>query len=294
MRIASAPSADLSRSRPDMPLGGAPTSAGFLLGFAMSGFLDGILFHQVLQWHHLLSNVSGSWIADIRVQILADGLFHVAMYVVAAAGLWMLWRDRDRFSSASEGAAGGVLLADFLIGFGVWHIVDAVLFHWILRIHHIRMDSDNYLLWDVLLFALGIVCTLAGWRARRRVARGGGGDGTGGDDNRSAPGRRRRSAAPLLLAVSVLTAGPVAALPPRNAPIVAALFPAGSSAEQVFAAVDAANGRIVRSNATGDLWLIDVSASGGDVAARQLYAHGALYVSGGSLLPIGCLASRGV
>ena len=30
---------------------------GWLLGFALGGFADGILFHQVLQWHHLLSGV---------------------------------------------------------------------------------------------------------------------------------------------------------------------------------------------------------------------------------------------
>nr|WP_247878984.1 DUF2243 domain-containing protein [Azospirillum brasilense] len=60
--------------------------AGYLLGFALGGFFDGILLHQVLQWHHLLSAVESSAVRDIRVQILADGLFHAAMYVVAAVG----------------------------------------------------------------------------------------------------------------------------------------------------------------------------------------------------------------
>jgi uncharacterized membrane protein len=30
-----------------------------VLGFAFGGFFDGILLHQVLQWHHLLSLVKG-------------------------------------------------------------------------------------------------------------------------------------------------------------------------------------------------------------------------------------------
>jgi uncharacterized membrane protein len=30
-----------------------------LLGFALGGFFDGILLHQILQWHHLLSSRSG-------------------------------------------------------------------------------------------------------------------------------------------------------------------------------------------------------------------------------------------
>ena len=29
--------------------------AGYSLGFGIGGFFDGILLHQVLQWHHLLS-----------------------------------------------------------------------------------------------------------------------------------------------------------------------------------------------------------------------------------------------
>lgn len=28
-----------------------------VLGFALSGFFDGVLLHQILQWHHLLSLV---------------------------------------------------------------------------------------------------------------------------------------------------------------------------------------------------------------------------------------------
>ena len=30
---------------------------GVVLGFGMGGFLDGILLHQILQWHNMLSTV---------------------------------------------------------------------------------------------------------------------------------------------------------------------------------------------------------------------------------------------
>ena len=33
--------------------------AGLLLGMALGGFFDGILLHQMLQWHHLLSGAGG-------------------------------------------------------------------------------------------------------------------------------------------------------------------------------------------------------------------------------------------
>ena len=43
-----------------------------LLGFALGGFFDGILLHQILQWHHLLSLVPG--MVDLRVQICGTGI----------------------------------------------------------------------------------------------------------------------------------------------------------------------------------------------------------------------------
>ena len=63
----------------------APLIGAFTLGFAFGAFFDGILLHQVLQWHHLLSLVQGDLYRDIRMQILADGLFHAAAYLRPAA-----------------------------------------------------------------------------------------------------------------------------------------------------------------------------------------------------------------
>jgi uncharacterized membrane protein len=53
----------------------APLIGAFTLGFAFGAFFDGILLHQVLQWHHLLSLVQGDLYRDIRVQILATVCF---------------------------------------------------------------------------------------------------------------------------------------------------------------------------------------------------------------------------
>lgn len=31
--------------------------AGVFLGLGLGGFVDGILLHQILQWHHMISNL---------------------------------------------------------------------------------------------------------------------------------------------------------------------------------------------------------------------------------------------
>jgi uncharacterized membrane protein len=56
-----------------------------LLGVAFGGFFDGILLHQILQWHHLLSLIPA--VTDLRTQVLWDGYFHLLMYVLAMMGL---------------------------------------------------------------------------------------------------------------------------------------------------------------------------------------------------------------
>ncbi|MEQ3626201.1 MAG: DUF2243 domain-containing protein [Celeribacter sp.] len=107
-----------------------------LLGVALGGFFDGILLHQILQWHHLLSLIPA--VTDLRVQVLWDGYFHLLMYVLDMVGLWGLWWAGRR----QEEIAGRSLLAALTAGFGIWRMLDGVLSHWLLGIHRINIDSE--------------------------------------------------------------------------------------------------------------------------------------------------------
>jgi uncharacterized membrane protein len=243
----------------------------FLLGFGLGGFFDGILLHQVLQWHHLLSAVSGEAFRDIRVQILADGLFHVLMYVLVAAGLWLLWRTPRQQAARSS---GGRLFAHALLGFGVWNIVDAALFHWLLGLHRIRMDVDNPLFWDLLwFFVFGVLFVGLGWWLRGRQPT---------DSGAGAGGHRLR--APVVLTVAAVVGGAVAALPPPGVTSYMVLFKPGTTPAQAIAALDHVDGRLMWSDRSGQLLAVDLGTGG---RPAELYRHGAMLVSN-SLLPVGC------
>ena len=253
--------------------------AGYLLGFGLGGFFDGILLHQVLQWHHLLTNVEGAMFQDLGVQMLADGLFHVLMYLITAVGLWKLWRARRDYALPG---ADQVLLGNVLIGFGAWHILDGILSHWILGIHRIRGDSDNVLLWDLLwFFVFGVAFVLLGHWIRKR---GEGGDDGSGDTGKDAGHRARASA--LMLALTVAVAGPIAALPPRDVDTVMVFFKPGTPAVEIFRAIDEAGGRIIWNADSGDIWALDVKDKS---KTRVFYRYGAYLVSN-SALAVGCLA----
>lgn len=241
--------------------------SGYVLGFSLGGFFDGILLHQVLQWHHLLINVQSEAVRDIRVQILADGLFHVLMYVIAVAGLFMLWRAR---ADLVRPVSGRALFACVLIGFGVWNIVDIASAHWVLNIHRVRVDTPNPMAYDLAWFvAFGLVPLAIGWLLKR------------GTQGVSGP---RGAVAALVLAVSVVGAGAVSLIPPRDSSQVVAYFGPSASAGQVMAAAAAIDARVVWADASAQVWAFALPQGS---SASALYRHGALFVS--SSAGLGCL-----
>jgi uncharacterized membrane protein len=241
----------------------ARTRWSAVLGFALGGFFDGILLHQILQWHHLLSLVPEA--GSLRMQVVWDGYFHALMYAIAVLALWGLWRTRH------SAASGARLVGAALIGFGTWHAVDAVASHWVLGIHRIRIDSEAPLAWDLLwLAAFGILPAGVGaWLLKRQA------------------GPTKMSASTLgLLAAGLLTGGAAAwSLPSsQDQRFTAIAFAPGVSPADVLAAVRDTDARVAWSDAAMSVVVVDVAPE----RRWRFYQHGALLVTG-SLLPDGCL-----
>ncbi|MBB5693164.1 DUF2243 domain-containing protein [Muricoccus pecuniae] len=247
-----------------------PGLAAGVLGFALGGFFDGIMLHQVLQWHHFLSLVPGEALRNIEAQILADGMFHVAVYLITAIGLWLLWRARGGL--APSGAGRGVLSAT-LLGFAVWQLVDVVVFHWIIGIHRIRVDVPNPLAWDIgWIVVVGLPPLAAGlWLARTAPPPSRGGMGGG--------------AVAASLAALCIGSASLASLPPPGVTTALVLFRPGISPDAAFAAAIAAGGRVAWSDPSGSLLAVDL---GEDGSTWELLRGGALLV-GRSPLTGGCL-----
>jgi uncharacterized membrane protein len=230
--------------------------SGYLLGFALGGFFDGILLHQILQWHHLLSAIGPE---DVRFQVAADGYFHALMYGIAATGLWLLATARH--------VSRRLLFAAILIGFGFWHVVDAVLFHWALGIHRVRMDTANPLVWDLSWLAVfGILPLVAGWLMRRSS----GGDGSGVS---------RSGTIRALVALFVIGMG-VQALRPQGSEFTTVLFAPGTGQADVLRAIASVDGKLVWTDQTGEVVVIRI---GSGASGFSLFREGAILVSGGGL-----------
>ena len=142
--------------RPDPTL---PVAAGLVLGLGLGMFIDGILLHQVLQWHHLVAEYeSTTSVAGLEENTFWDGVFHLAAWVVTLVGALLLWRSRSVPSRLPARAFAGLLL----IGWGAFHFVDQIVFHLALGAHHIRQVED-YQVYDWSFFGIGVVFVVAGW-----------------------------------------------------------------------------------------------------------------------------------
>lgn len=53
-----------------------------------------------------------------------------------------------------------------LVGWGVFNLVEGVIDHHILQIHHVRA-GPNELAWDLAFLALGAVLLMGGWNLAR-------------------------------------------------------------------------------------------------------------------------------
>ena len=153
----------------------SPKAPGLLLGLGLGGFIDGIVLHQILQWHHMLTGDGGGeppdTVAGLEANTLADGFFHLATWVLVAAGMTLTVRAWRRGELAPPWRVHiGLLLA----GWGIFNVVEGAIDHLLLDIHHVRDDLGGPLGWDLGFLAFGALLVLGGAtlsRSREAVVR---------------------------------------------------------------------------------------------------------------------------
>src|SRR3954468_15973755 len=139
-----------------------PRTPAFVMGLGLGGVVDGIVLHQVLQWHHMLTSTGGhpmTTVAGLEANTLADGFFHLATWVLVAVASTLTvraWQRREL--SPPWRAHVGMLLA----GWGVFNLVEGAIDHQLLGIHHVRDDLGAPLAWDLAFLAFGVVLVGAG------------------------------------------------------------------------------------------------------------------------------------
>ena len=154
--------ADTSTVRGVADGGITPRTPAFLLGVGLGGFIDGIVLHQILQWHHMLTDTGDhpdSTVAGLEANTLADGFFHLGTWIVVAAATVLTLRAWQRRELAPPWRSHiGMLLA----GWGVFNVVEGVIDHQILGVHHVRDDLGSPVGWDIGFLVFGVALIAVG------------------------------------------------------------------------------------------------------------------------------------
>jgi len=138
--------------------------SGLLLGLGLGGFFDGIVLHQILQWHHMVSDTNRypmTTLNGLKANTLGDGLFHAVTFFLTLVGLVLLWGATRRPNGPWPTK---LLVGLFLMGWGTFNLVEGVIDHHVLKLHHVRQVSEHQGAWDIAFLIWGGVMLLGGWR----------------------------------------------------------------------------------------------------------------------------------
>ena len=134
-------------------------AAATLLGIGLGGFVDGIVFHQILQTHQMLTGkLPPTSVRNIEINMFWDGLFHAFTWASTMTGMALLWQTGKRpdVPWSTRTFVGGQAF-----GWGLFNLVEGIIDHHILHIHHVT-ETENHLVWDLAFLASGVVLIAIG------------------------------------------------------------------------------------------------------------------------------------
>lgn len=137
---------------------------GLLLGVGLGAFVDGIVLHQLLRWHHLLSSRPD---VGLTANLIADGVFHAGAWLAVLVGVLWLWRRSRRSDGSGQWTA---LVAAMIAGWGLFNVVEGLLNHYIFSLHHVR-PGPNQATYDITFLIISVLLAIGGLAWYRRTTR---------------------------------------------------------------------------------------------------------------------------
>lgn len=137
------------------------TSASIIIGIGMGGFLDGIVLHQVLQVHEMLSNkIPPTDYVSKSVNMFWDCIFHLFCFIVVIIGIILLWKLMKR---TDINRSGNLLAGGLTAGWGLFNIVEGVINHQVLQLHNVVEIAANHAIANYSFLVVSVLMLIAGY-----------------------------------------------------------------------------------------------------------------------------------
>lgn len=101
-------------------------------------------------------------LGNLKFNVMWDGLFHISTYIFTAIGMTILWR---RAHQPHPPWSGKMLVGTMLMGFGIFNLVEGIIDHHVLGIHHVNetVPPDQWIFWDLGFLIWGAFMFIGGW-----------------------------------------------------------------------------------------------------------------------------------
>lgn len=133
--------------------------SGILFGIGLVAFIDEMVFHQLLHWHHFYDK------STTNIGLVSDGLFHALSWFATIGSLFMFADLRRRNALWFKRWQGGVFL-----GAGAFQLYDGTIQHKLMGLHQIRYNVDILpydLVWNIIALVMIAVGIFLVFRTRR-------------------------------------------------------------------------------------------------------------------------------
>jgi uncharacterized membrane protein len=146
-------------------------SAALILGIGLGGFADGIVLHQILQWHEMISaKLPPTTYVAKSVNMFWDGIFHAVTLLVVIVGVVMLWKLLHR---AGIDRSGKLLAGGLLAGWGLFNIVEGFFDHHLLKLHNVREVTPDKAVWNYGFLGFSVLLLIIGFALARHTKQAG-------------------------------------------------------------------------------------------------------------------------
>jgi uncharacterized membrane protein len=136
-------------------------AAAAVLGIGIGGFADGIVLHQLLQWHEMLTNkIPPDTVVAKSINMFWDGIFHAFTLLTTIAGIYLLWKLLKR---PDINRSGYLLVGGMLGGWGLFNLVEGLIDHQLLKLHNVRELTADKDLWNYGFLLFGVLLVACGW-----------------------------------------------------------------------------------------------------------------------------------